>query len=910
MQSEQTRSSTAHIFRDDPKAPEMAVIPAGAFLMGERSDGRLITLPAPFAVGRFPVTFDDWDAARAAGFNGDRLDDRGWGRGRRPVIGISWHAAQNYVAWLANKTGKPYRLLSEAEWEYCCRAGTTTAAYFGAKVSAAEAAHATTRTVEVGSFPANAFGLHDMHGNVFEWCEDTWVEALGGDGENASPRLDGDKARRVVRGGSWSYDAKYVTSDRRSRFPADVCSSNQGFRIARDIAAEEATGVLATALSIAQGMASAGDAYASAGDFEAAASLYRKSASMLAACDGANGHDLRDRLLVGIHERLGDTMRASANPKCALEHYQAALALFGRLAQDHAADSPGQRTRLQIAVGDLHAELGERAAARKAYGKARELMVDPGATGPSGRLLAAILDLKRAGTSTTPARVIPAEGALLPPSHQQIAQVLAGTVPPLPRTAFTLAVAALEHARVQLACLDAIDKRRSDGAIPRLERADALWRLAMHAQAVNCFVEAIEALKRARTVTNEVADLTELSDTVRALGRASAIDMAIEQVAAARRLGGVAADAPCTRALLGDALDELAQALAKQGFAAEARTVNNALAAHVIDSGAKWLADACFAPTFETTCLFVAQACGVARELEGEPDQQNTAAGCYRAARAYVDRAAHLTGIDRVLVGLTTPRTVVDLAIAAMKLADLDAEEKRFAEARRGYTSAVIELEQAATSKDNLRWSAEALFLAHTRLAQVCFEDQDQSAGLAQFDSVLEVARAAAADMPEDKRWRERCFRFALLNGGNAMILGEHDKAAKLLLAATELAQECAPAAVQERQKLASDFGGKSYNAIKGGQFPLALTLAEAGLGLDPDARWIKVNRAHALMLTGKTDIARAAYLEHPREAVRRGMDKTWEQEIAQDFAELRELGLPATAEPFMREIEASLKLN
>jgi formylglycine-generating enzyme required for sulfatase activity len=130
------------VFKECENCPEMVVVPSGSFTMGspaseegrgnEEGPQHSVTLAKPFAVGRFAVTFDEWDACVAdGGCNGHRPDDKGWGRGRQPVINVSWADAKAYVAWLSRKTGKPYRLLSEAEREYVTRAGTTTPFWWG-----------------------------------------------------------------------------------------------------------------------------------------------------------------------------------------------------------------------------------------------------------------------------------------------------------------------------------------------------------------------------------------------------------------------------------------------------------------------------------------------------------------------------------------------------------------------------------------------------------------------------------------------------------------------------------------------------------------------------------------------------------------------------------------------------------
>ena len=178
-------------FKDCPSCPQMVVVPAGSFQMGyggfdyERPV-HTVKIAKPFAVGKFEVTFSEWDACLAAGGCTHKPGDEGWGRKRRPVISVSWDDVQQYVAWLSSRTGKRYRMLSEAEWEYASRAGTTTKYAFGNTISKRQAQFsegqwgAAGMTVEVGSFKPNAFGLHDMHGNVAEWVADCWNASYSG----------------------------------------------------------------------------------------------------------------------------------------------------------------------------------------------------------------------------------------------------------------------------------------------------------------------------------------------------------------------------------------------------------------------------------------------------------------------------------------------------------------------------------------------------------------------------------------------------------------------------------------------------------------------------------------------------------------------------------------------------------
>ena len=202
-------------FRDCPQCPEMVVVPGGQF-------GR------PFAVGVYEVTFGEWDACvSGGGCGGHRPDDEGWGRGRQPVVNVSWEDAQAYVRWLSGKTGEQYRLPSEAEWEYVARAGTTTEYWWGDDVGRNRAncygcgsRWDYEQTAPVGSFAANPFGLHDVHGNVIEWVEDCW---------------EGICSRRVLRGGSWYLRPRDLRSALRYWNTTGFRLNYYGFRVARTL---------------------------------------------------------------------------------------------------------------------------------------------------------------------------------------------------------------------------------------------------------------------------------------------------------------------------------------------------------------------------------------------------------------------------------------------------------------------------------------------------------------------------------------------------------------------------------------------------------------------------------------------------------------------------------------------------
>ena len=229
-------------FKDLDIGPEMVVVPAGSFIMGsnDRSDEKpphKVTIDEPFAVGRFAVTFAEWDAARLP--RKPKPFDLDWGRGRRPVIDVNWEDAKAYAAWLSQNTGKGYRLLSEAEWEYCCRAGTTTKYAFGDSITRQQAQYSerqpgsAKQTVEVGRFPPNHWGLYDTHGNLWEFCDDYWHETYEGAPQDGSVWQGGDPFDRVRRGGSWCDLPDNLRSACRNRYPRADTDGLSGFRVSR-----------------------------------------------------------------------------------------------------------------------------------------------------------------------------------------------------------------------------------------------------------------------------------------------------------------------------------------------------------------------------------------------------------------------------------------------------------------------------------------------------------------------------------------------------------------------------------------------------------------------------------------------------------------------------------------------------
>jgi len=251
-------------FKECDNCPAMVTIPPGSFTMGspagepqrEAVEGpqQRVSFARMFAVGRSEVSFEEWDACVAdGGCNAYRADDFGWGRGKLPVINVSWTDAKAYVKWLSQKTGATYRLLSEAEREYIARGCTaadcpSTAFWFGSKVSPPQANFdwrysyngsakglPPKRTVAIDDSDPNPFGLLHVHGNVREWVEDCWNGTLTGMPGNGAARTTGDCNSRVVRGGAWSDEPKDLRSAKRSWEVTSERREEVGFRVARTL---------------------------------------------------------------------------------------------------------------------------------------------------------------------------------------------------------------------------------------------------------------------------------------------------------------------------------------------------------------------------------------------------------------------------------------------------------------------------------------------------------------------------------------------------------------------------------------------------------------------------------------------------------------------------------------------------
>jgi formylglycine-generating enzyme required for sulfatase activity len=239
-------------FRECAKdCPAMIVVPPGEFVMGspEQEKGRAknegpqhkVTIATPFAVSKFDVTFADWDACTSAG-GCPQVGDSGFGRGTRPVTNVTWDDAQQYVAWFSKMTGQPYRLLSEAEWEYAARAGATTTYSWGDEIGDGNAncdgcgSQWDKREIApVGSFKPNAFGLYDMTGNEWQWLEDCYHGDYNGAPADGSAWTSGDCSLRIDRGGSWISGPQNLRLAFRGSYPARSRNYSLGIRVARTL---------------------------------------------------------------------------------------------------------------------------------------------------------------------------------------------------------------------------------------------------------------------------------------------------------------------------------------------------------------------------------------------------------------------------------------------------------------------------------------------------------------------------------------------------------------------------------------------------------------------------------------------------------------------------------------------------
>ncbi|NOX84019.1 MAG: SUMF1/EgtB/PvdO family nonheme iron enzyme [Alphaproteobacteria bacterium] len=254
--------AAGNVFKECADCPEMTRLEPGEFRMGAPaseparhiSEGPVtpVTVSKPFAIATTEVTFAQWDACIADGGCRYLPPDQGWGRADRPAVNVSFDDAKAYATWLSQKTGKTYRLPSEAEWEYAARAGSRGPFAIGATGASASLAPTTAnynahfgyggkkgeyrkQTVPVASFAPNKFGLFDMHGNAWEWTADCWAESHEGAPQDGSAALGGDCSRRVLKGGAWNTGGWRLRSAHRIGKPHTAREYDNGFRVVRDL---------------------------------------------------------------------------------------------------------------------------------------------------------------------------------------------------------------------------------------------------------------------------------------------------------------------------------------------------------------------------------------------------------------------------------------------------------------------------------------------------------------------------------------------------------------------------------------------------------------------------------------------------------------------------------------------------
>lgn len=233
--------------KDCKECPTLISLPAGSFVMGSNTEdiserpAHRVTIPNPYAIGKFEVTVEQWNAcadaagcARIPGSNGTAKE--------APMRDVSWDDAQQYVKWLSKVSGKPYRLPTEAEWEYAARGGTATRYWWGQQMRAGTAnckecgqPWSQDAPAKTGSFTANPYKLHDMNGSVWEWVADCWHNSYKGAPADGSAWDDANCRVRVIRGGSWRDGAAYMMSTTRFKYDASVRQNQNGFRVARDL---------------------------------------------------------------------------------------------------------------------------------------------------------------------------------------------------------------------------------------------------------------------------------------------------------------------------------------------------------------------------------------------------------------------------------------------------------------------------------------------------------------------------------------------------------------------------------------------------------------------------------------------------------------------------------------------------
>jgi formylglycine-generating enzyme required for sulfatase activity len=233
--------------KDCAACPTLVAIPAGTFTLGNNASdpsekpAHPVTLETPFAIGRYEVSVQEWNACAAAGAC-QKIAQSANTSPSAPMRDVSWDDAQQYVKWLATTSGKPYRLPTEAEWERAARGGTATRYWWGEQMAQGKAnckecgkPWSDDAPANVGSFGANAYGVYDTSGSVWEWVADCWHNNYKGAPADGRTWDEPDCRVRVIRGGSWREGAPYMVASTRFKYDASVRHSQNGFRVARSL---------------------------------------------------------------------------------------------------------------------------------------------------------------------------------------------------------------------------------------------------------------------------------------------------------------------------------------------------------------------------------------------------------------------------------------------------------------------------------------------------------------------------------------------------------------------------------------------------------------------------------------------------------------------------------------------------
>jgi len=233
--------------KDCPACPALVSLPGGTFTMGSNTSdpsekpAHPVTIGAPYAIGKYEVTVQQWNACANAGACPKIPQPAGTGA-NAPMRDVSWEDAQQYVKWLSSVSARPYRLPTEAEWEFAARGGTATPFWWGTQMATGKAnckecgpPWTDTHPADSGSFGANAYGLYDTSGSVWEWVADCWHASYKNAPGDGRAWDQPDCALRVIRGGSWREGAAYMVASTRFRYDAGVRHAQNGFRVARSL---------------------------------------------------------------------------------------------------------------------------------------------------------------------------------------------------------------------------------------------------------------------------------------------------------------------------------------------------------------------------------------------------------------------------------------------------------------------------------------------------------------------------------------------------------------------------------------------------------------------------------------------------------------------------------------------------